>query len=112
MFKLGFVEILIVLLVVIVFVNPKDLPSFLRKLVKLFGQAKDIYNSSIKYIKGIEKEIENTDLDMGLNRVMKYKDTEDNKPVEIPDDGKNSAAINVENKVENNGKNSVENNEN
>ena len=43
MFGIGFSEIVIIALVVIVFVRPSDLPAFVRKLGRLYGQAKRAY---------------------------------------------------------------------
>ena len=47
MFGIGFSEIVIIALVVIVFVRPADLPAFVRKLGRLYGQAKRAYNEII-----------------------------------------------------------------
>ena len=58
MFGLGFFEILIIFLVVIVFINPKDLPKVFRRLGRLVGQLRDIRNSSVQYMRKIEREIE------------------------------------------------------
>ncbi len=58
MFGLGFFEILIIFLVVIIFVNPRDLPAFFRKVGRLYQQFRKIKNDSVQYIKDIEKEIE------------------------------------------------------
>ena len=58
MFGLGFIEILVIFLAVIVFVNPKDLPAFFRKLGRVYGQIKDLRNKSVGYLQEIEREIE------------------------------------------------------
>ncbi|UCF97991.1 MAG: hypothetical protein JSV89_00290 [Spirochaetaceae bacterium] len=58
MFGLGFFEILIILLVAIVFINPRDLPKFFRRLGRLVGQLRDIRDSSVRYMRRIEREIE------------------------------------------------------
>ena len=50
MFGIGFGEILIVLLVTIVFIRPEDLPKFLARTGRLFGQLKRMYNEVIKTI--------------------------------------------------------------
>jgi Sec-independent protein translocase protein TatA len=44
MFGIGFSEIVIVFLAVIVFVRPNDLPKFLRMAGRLYGKAKKAYN--------------------------------------------------------------------
>jgi len=58
MFGLGFFEILIIFLVVIIFINPKDLPKVFRRLGRLVRQLRDIRDSSLQYMKKIEREIE------------------------------------------------------
>ncbi len=58
MFGLGFIEILIIFVAVIVFVNPKDLPKFFRTLGRLYQQIRDLRNKSVSYIRQIEREIE------------------------------------------------------
>ncbi len=62
MFGLGFFEILIIFLVVIIFINPKDLPKVFRRLGRLVRQLRDIRDSSLQYMKKIEREIEEQDL--------------------------------------------------
>jgi Tat protein translocase TatB subunit len=49
MFGIGFSEILIIALVVIVFVRPDDLPAFIRKLGRLYGQAKRAYSEIVTF---------------------------------------------------------------
>ena len=61
MFGLGFVEILIIFLVLIIFINPKDLPKVFRRLGRLVRQLRDIRDSSVRYMKRIEREIEEED---------------------------------------------------
>lgn len=58
MFGLGFFEILIIFLVVIIFVNPRDLPKVFRRIGRLLGQLRDIRDSSVRYMRRIEREIE------------------------------------------------------
>jgi Sec-independent protein translocase protein TatA len=60
-FGLGFFEILVIFLVVIIFVNPKDLPRFLRRLGRLVRQLRDIRDSSVRYMRRIEREVEEED---------------------------------------------------
>jgi Tat protein translocase TatB subunit len=60
-FGLGFVEILIILLVAIVFINPKDLPKLFRRLGRLVRQLREIRDSSVRYMRRIEREIEEED---------------------------------------------------
>jgi Tat protein translocase TatB subunit len=61
MFGLGFVEILIIFLVAIIFINPKDLPKVFRRLGRLVRQLRDIRDSSVRYMRRIEREIEEED---------------------------------------------------
>ena len=58
MFGLGFFEILIIFLVAIIFINPKDLPKVFRRLGRLVQQLRDIRDSSVRYMKRIERGIE------------------------------------------------------
>ena len=58
MFGLGFVEILIIFLVAIIFINPKDLPKIFRRLGRVARQLRDIRDSSVRYMRRIEREIE------------------------------------------------------
>ena len=65
MFGLGFVEILIIFLALIIFINPKDLPKVFRRLGRLVQQLRDIRDSSVRYMRKIEKEIEEEDRNDG-----------------------------------------------
>ena len=65
MFGLGFVEILIIFLVAIIFINPKDLPKVFRRLGRLVRQLRDIRDSSVRYMRRIEREIEEEDRSAG-----------------------------------------------
>jgi len=64
-FGLGFVEILIIFLVAIIFINPKDLPKLFRRLGRLVQQLRDIRDSSVRYMRRIEREIEEEDRSAG-----------------------------------------------
>ena len=61
MFGLGFFEILIIFLVAIIFINPKDLPKVFRRLGRLVQQLRDLRDSSARYMRRIEREIEEED---------------------------------------------------
>jgi Sec-independent protein translocase protein TatA len=76
LFGLGFVEILIIFLVVIIFINPKDLPKFFRRLGRLVQQLRDIRDSSVRYMRRIEREIEEED---------RVSQEEANREMEPPD---------------------------
>ena len=43
MFGIGFSEVALIALIVIVFIKPEDLPAFFRKLGRLYAQAKNAY---------------------------------------------------------------------
>lgn len=45
MFSLGLSEILIILLVMIVFIKPEELPEFFRKVGRLFGELNRMKNN-------------------------------------------------------------------
>ena len=61
MFGLGFIEILVIFLVAIIFINPKDLPKVFRRLGRLVRQLRDIRDSSVQYMRRIEREMEEED---------------------------------------------------
>jgi Sec-independent protein translocase protein TatA len=58
MFGIGFSEIIIVFLALIVFVRPGDLPKFLRTAGRLYGKAKKAYNELIAVKDRIIREID------------------------------------------------------
>ena len=58
MFGVGFGEILIVLLIAIVFIRPKDLPNFMRGAGRLYGQLRKMYNEVTRTKEKIIKEID------------------------------------------------------
>jgi Tat protein translocase TatB subunit len=57
MFKIGFSEILIILLVIVIFVRPKDLPKFIRKAGQMYRHVKEFSRSVVDGIKKYEEEI-------------------------------------------------------
>jgi Sec-independent protein translocase protein TatA len=57
MFGVGFPEILIIILVIVLFVNPKELPGFFRKFGRLVQQIRDMRESFTRDMKELEKEI-------------------------------------------------------
>jgi sec-independent protein translocase protein TatB len=79
-FGLGFVEILIILLVAIVFINPKDLPKLFRRLGRLVRQLRDIRDSSVRYMRRIEREIEEEDRRKKSSEEEAEKSTEAGQP--------------------------------
>jgi len=58
MFGIGFGEILLVLVIIIIFIRPGDLPKFLRKAGILYGKAKKIYRELVEVKDGIIKEMD------------------------------------------------------
>jgi len=80
MFGLGFFEIMIIFLAVIIFVNPRDLPAFFRKAGKLYQQIREIRNNSFQYFKEIEKEIEKPVIEETAKSKRDDRGPEDEKP--------------------------------
>lgn len=76
MFGLGFVEILVILLAAIIFINPKDLPKFFRRLGRLVRQLRDIRDGTVRYMRRIERQIEEED------RKQRTADKEPEKPTD------------------------------
>jgi Sec-independent protein translocase protein TatA len=58
MFGIGFSEIIILLLVIIIFVRPGDLPQFLRRAGRLYGKAKRAYTELVAVKDRIMQEID------------------------------------------------------
>ncbi len=56
MFGLGFWEIIVILLMVIVFVKPKDLPRFARKIGRYYGKFRDLSRYLSSKIRDFEDE--------------------------------------------------------
>ncbi len=57
MFGFSMSEILVISIVILVFVNPKDLPKFIYQVGKIFGQLQKAYQEMVKEIKKIEQEV-------------------------------------------------------
>ena len=57
MFKLGGAEILVILLVILVFVRPRDLPGFIRKIGELFRQLRNFKDNITDSLSEMEREI-------------------------------------------------------
>ena len=57
MFRVGLPEILVIILLALIFVNPKEFPSFLRKAGQLFRQIKDTRDAFTRHMQEIGKEI-------------------------------------------------------
>lgn len=57
MFGIGFSEIILIFLVIVVFIRPNDLPKFLRTAGKFYGKAKKLYKEIIDAKDKVIKEI-------------------------------------------------------
>ena len=57
MFGISLPEVILILIVVIVFVRPEDLPKFLRSAGRLYGKAKRMYKEVIGVTNQVVKEI-------------------------------------------------------
>jgi Tat protein translocase TatB subunit len=79
-FGLGFVEILIIFLVLIIFINPKDLPKVFRRVGRLVRQLRDIRDGSVRYMKRIERELEEEDRKQRSSEEEPEKKPEAGKP--------------------------------
>jgi len=62
MFGLGFWEIIIICIAIIIFIRPEDIPKFAKKAGKLYGDIKRYYHDFFYQFKKIEQEIKNTAL--------------------------------------------------
>ena len=58
MFGIGFSEILVIVVVLLIFVRPEDLPKFIRKAGHLYGKAKKMYNEIMQIKDKILQEID------------------------------------------------------
>jgi len=76
MFGIGFGEIVLVLLVAIVFIRPEDLPKFLSRAGRLYGQLKRLYNELINAKEKIMKEIDKDILEDNLNSKQEKNETD------------------------------------
>ncbi len=57
MFGLGFWEIMIVLVVIVIFVRPKDLPRFIRRVGEFYGQVRKFGTMVNDQMQDLEHEI-------------------------------------------------------
>jgi sec-independent protein translocase protein TatB len=58
MFGIGFSELVLIGLILILFIKPEDLPKFFRSLGKIYGQMKKAYNDVVSVKDKILKEID------------------------------------------------------
>lgn len=74
MFGFGFSEAITLCIVILVLVNPKDLPKIVRKLGNLYGSLMKQFNGAKKTYREFEKELEycsDFDLDLGKKPMPK-----------------------------------------
>jgi len=57
MFGIGLTEILVILILIFVLINPKDLPKIAKKLGDLYRRFLDVRDRINKEVKDVEKEI-------------------------------------------------------
>ncbi len=57
MFGLGFWEIVVIFVVLIIFIDPKEIPIMLRKLGRLYGEVLDFNKDVNKMLKDIETDV-------------------------------------------------------
>ncbi len=48
MFGIGFTELIIIFLAAVIFIRPDDIPSFFRKLGKIFAEIRGFYNEVVQ----------------------------------------------------------------
>lgn len=60
MFGLGFWEIIIILLAVIVLINPKEMPEIARKLGRWYRKVRNVQEKVDKEVKELENEFRGT----------------------------------------------------
>ncbi len=58
MFGIGFMEIIIILLVILIFIKPKDLPCFFKRIGRLYQEVTGLNNDLKKEINEIKEEID------------------------------------------------------
>ena len=68
MFGFSFAELLLVLIVVLLFIKPQDLPEIAHFFGKVFYRGKRLYNEIKKSLKEMEKELGVEELKHEINR--------------------------------------------
>jgi Sec-independent protein translocase protein TatA len=68
MFGLSFAELIIVILVALIFIKPKDLPEIAHFVGKIFYRGKKLFEDVKQYLKGAEKDFGLDELRHELNR--------------------------------------------
>ena len=57
MFGLSFWEILVVLIVAVVLINPKDLPAVFRRVGRVYGQLRALNHSLTRTMRDLDREV-------------------------------------------------------
>ena len=58
MFGLGFWEIAVIAVVIIIVIKPSDLPRMIRRAGRFFGQVKDFYRETVSTISELGRDID------------------------------------------------------
>ena len=54
---MGFFEFILIFIAIIIFIKPEDLPSFLNKIGRIYGQLKENYEYLIRSLRKTEYDI-------------------------------------------------------
>ena len=92
MFGISLPELILLLLVVIIFVRPEDLPKFLRSAGRLYGKAKRMYKEIIGITNQVVKEMNSiASLDDLPQAGTPKKSAPEKPPVPLPADSSANA---------------------
>lgn len=84
MFGLGFFEILMILVGILIFVRPQDLPIFVYRVGKVYGQIKESYNKFYREINLIKNQMDEI-VEKQNDSIHKNKNNEIKKSLENED---------------------------
>jgi Sec-independent protein translocase protein TatA len=79
MFGFSFAELILVLLVILFFIKPQDLPEIARFIGKTIFHAKKLYNEAKDSLKQLEKEFEIDNLKQEFNQAITEEEIKHNK---------------------------------
>jgi len=74
MFRIGFWELMIILVFIIILIKPDNIPNFVRKAGRLLGQVKRSYDQLTDIIRKLDTEVKEAGK-VNLSKV--YKDAND-----------------------------------
>ncbi|RKX79814.1 MAG: hypothetical protein DRP87_01645 [Spirochaetes bacterium] len=81
MFGIGFWEIIIILILIIIFINPRDLPGIFRKIGRFYKQITGFYNDMLKIVDEMEKNIKLSSIEkVGSNLESKESGNTEKNP--------------------------------